>query len=199
MTDRESADKDDDVWLDALRGRPPAHADDATVREAQDLRHALLAQYAQRDGVELGDKAEQQRLLFRLRREGLLAANAASSKQRWRVPLAAAAVIALAAALIQMLPDARIEGGGVEVLRGAEPPQTLIVDDVGATAQKLESVLREAGATVSVLDVGGGAREVAATVPIDQTQRVARELAPFGLQPPLADGTLRIEIRLRPQ
>lgn len=192
MSDNKKESHDDEAWLDALRGRPFAHADQATQREAQDLRRALFTQHARSDDAASDNKAEFERLLFRLRREGLVDAPAGSTQRRWHVPLAIAAVIALAVALLRMLPS---EGDQTDILRGTSPLQTLATDDVDATVQTIESILRRAGAEVSVHDLGAGTREVAATVPSDQIERLTRELAPFGLKSPQPDGTLHIKVQ----
>jgi hypothetical protein len=85
-----STDKDDQHWLDALAGRPNAAGGEADPR-AQALRQALLAQRAR----ELADAAPDEgleRLLFRLRREGLL--------EKEHKPMGLPALLALAASVL---------------------------------------------------------------------------------------------------
>jgi hypothetical protein len=136
-----------------------------------------------------------QRLLFRLRREGLLD-GAAGQAPRWRLPAAAAAVVALGVALtLGMLPAGRDDDGG---LRTGGPAQVLQVPDVAAATTQIEGILREASATVAVIDIGQGAREIAATVPAARRAEVTARLAALGLQPPGPGGALRVELRPRP-
>lgn len=63
--------KDDQDWLDALAGRPDPAADPATNRRAAALREAMLAIRREELAAESPDEGLD-RLLFRLRREGLL-------------------------------------------------------------------------------------------------------------------------------
>lgn len=85
--------KDDQDWLDALAGKPNADADPATNRRAAALRASMLALRKQETALEPpGDGLE--RLLFRLRSEGLLG----KQKQPWRLRLPT--VFALAASVL---------------------------------------------------------------------------------------------------
>lgn len=193
-------DRDLDAWLDGLRGRSavgsPANPEAAAQREAIAAAHATRASEPQ-------DPQELQRLLFRLRREGLLGAGTDAAAQpgrttRWRLPAAAAAVLALGLALTMIGPGLW-HGGDEPVLRSGPTLQVLEVDAaaVADTTARVQQALLATGAVVSTLDAGGGAREVAATVPRDRLAEAARALAQFGLSPPAPDGALRIEVRPR--
>ncbi len=197
----EDKDRDLDDWLDGLRGRAQPGASPTTQAEAQAQRAAVRAAHeAQREG---DDPQELQRLLFRLRREGLLggaseaAASTARAPARWRLPLAAAAVLALGLALTMVGPGLW-QAGEAPVLRSGATEQVLEVPagEVAATAQRLAAALRDVGAAVAVVS-SGDATEVAATVPEDRLPQAAQALASFGLKPPAADGSLRVEVRPR--
>lgn len=197
---------DDDAWLDALRGRPRPGTPPATQAEATALRDALRAAHAQRTAT-AGDRAtpeEQQalqRLLFRLRREGLIdgrQADAAHARHR-RAPMAVAAAVLTLGLVITLVGPGLWHGGEEEpVLRSGAAVQLIESSNVADTVQKLDAALKAAGAAVAVTDLGQGAREVAATVPTERRNAVATALAPFGIQPPAADGALRIEVRAKP-
>lgn len=197
---------DDDAWLDALRGRPRAGTPPATLAEATAVRDALRAAHAQRTAA-AGDRAtseEQQslqRLLFRLRREGLIdgkQADAAHARHR-RVPMAVAAAVLTLGLAITLVGPGLWHGGEEEpVLRSGGAVQVIESDDVAATVLKIETALKAAGAAVAVTDLGNGAREVAATVPAERRDAAAAALAPLGIQPPGPDGALRIEVRAKP-
>jgi hypothetical protein len=65
-------DKDDAQWLEALAGRPDASGDSLSNMQAVALRRALKEQSKHMSKViPIADDVEYQKLLFRLRREGL--------------------------------------------------------------------------------------------------------------------------------
>lgn len=189
-----------DHWLDGLRGRDRVDAPAATRAEAQAQRTAIAETHRATHAATPDDPQELQRLLFRLRREGLIGAEARATAHPWRLrlPLAAAAVLALGLAITIIDPGLwQVEDE--PVMRSGASVQTLEVDtlQVEAAALRVQQALLSAGATVTVNDIGGGAREVAATVPKERLADAARALEPLGLRPPATDGTLRIEVRPR--
>jgi hypothetical protein len=188
-----SDDRDDDAWLDVLRGRAHPEVNSATRIEAQDTRRAVLDANRRTHASTSTEPEELQRLLFRLRREGLLSSGAFAWKVRsaWAI----AATLVLAIAFTALVPSSLFESGDEPVLRGEGAVQIMEVTDVNASAMQIESVLRGAGASVAVFELGNGAREIAATVPEDRIDAATRELASFGIQAPGRDGALRVELR----
>lgn len=190
-------DDDLDAWLDALRGRPRAQTSAATRIEADAQRAALLRARADRDS-EGTDAQQLQRLLFRLRREGLLGPESATERSVWRkrLPMAAAAALALGLAITMFGPGVHwIPPEDDTVVRSGVAPQIVLSNDVADTVRMLEALLRGAGAAVAVSDLGDGAREVAATVPREQIDAVTPALAALGVRAPARNGALRVEVR----
>lgn len=85
--------KDDQDWLDALAGKPNADAAPDTNRRAAALRASMLSIRKAETALEPSDDGLE-RLLFRLRSEGLLG----KEKQPWRLRLPT--VFALAASVL---------------------------------------------------------------------------------------------------
>lgn len=68
----EAQDKNEDQWLAALSGKPDSTSDIATNTQAEALRRALQVHSHRMDKVvPVADDIQYQRLLFRLRQEGL--------------------------------------------------------------------------------------------------------------------------------
>jgi hypothetical protein len=99
--------KDDQDWLDALAGRPDAAADPDTMRRAALLRQAMRGQRE----AELADASPApgshdgglDRLLFRLRREGLLEKEKAGPRRGFPAMFAMAATVLLVMGLGWMM------------------------------------------------------------------------------------------------
>lgn len=193
MADR----NDDDAWFDALRGKPRSDTGSSAAirREGEDLRRALHAR--RKDDADSDDAAGLERLLFRLRREGLLKqAGASPSQGRRRAAFAFAATLVLGIAVVAVVQ--REQTGEEDTLRSGAV-QSIEVDgagDVAPTVARVESALRGAGAEVQVFDIGGGAREVAATVPTEGIDAAQKALKPLGVQVG-RDGAVRIDVRIR--
>jgi negative regulator of sigma E activity len=179
---------DEDDWLEGLRGRPRAGSDPKTLWQAEAVRAAIEAGRIRPEQAAPDNDVELQRLLFRLRREGLL-----DSKPRWRVPLAAAAAVLVAVAVSLQLPAPPDDGP----MRGAGVPQVEHVANVAARVSELRATLEAVGAPVVVTPLSGGGQEVAATVPSPSLDEAGRRLAALGLKPPATDGTFRVEVRPR--
>ena len=138
------ADKDEQ-WLDAIAGRTPADKEAAALREAMLKRPDPAALSPQ----ELEQGAE--RLLFRLRREGLVAGRTA--RARW-VPLALAASIVVAAG-VGLWPLLEAPKPDETTIRGGELQQ-LVHADPAAHAAQLAAELQSHGLTVVQRPADGG-------------------------------------------
>lgn len=166
----EAQDKNDDQWLAALAGTPDSTNDIATKTQAEALRRALQAQSHRMDKVvPVADDIQYQRLLFRLRQEGLtgkqsswsgvmqwgraqgqLAARVMTTHNTVAWAIAATAVLVIGVAL-QMntlqqgqdashIQDAFRSGGTV-----------LIVSNPKARAEELQAGLKSAGTETNVI------------------------------------------------
>lgn len=147
--------KDDQDWLDALAGKPDPGADADTNRRAAALRGAMLdsrekeiASGSPDDGLD--------RLLFRLRREGLMENEKKSWLLRPPVIFAMAATVLLAVGLglaiiperIESAPDVIESANLVEPLPvgGASSPQTLF----SATPEDMAENIRQDFSTAEI-------------------------------------------------
>jgi hypothetical protein len=116
----------DQAWFDTLAGRAAADADEVTVNEAQAVRRALLASKPDAPAQDL--ESGVQKLLFRLRREGL--DNAAPRRKSWQVygsfALAASLMLAVGVVMLQSSPTNDIpiyRGGGAQTLSASDTVQ----------------------------------------------------------------------------
>ena len=184
----QAPDKEDEQWLNALAGQSDPNADPQVNRQAEALRRALQARSGMLAAkVPTADAAQYQKLMFRLRREGL-----ASSQNRWRDPmlwgLAATVVLVVgvvfqAGFLHQDQDDANtLRGGQSTVLIVAEPEVRLAELLAGLRAAGEEpSIKREANSRI-MLTVKG-------------TEKVLEYLATQRIEPTLDHGKLTIELR----
>lgn len=175
----------DDEWLNALRsrsgeGRPPSPVADG-------LRAAIERDEAEgtRGGL---SAAEHERLLFRLRREGLLGPS--RTLWNWR---ALAASLAAAGAIAVLYPslrgpadesDDRVRGGA---------PVTVTAADPAALAAQVRAVLVAHGVEPMLANLEGGAVELRATVPGDRIASVQAALRPLNVVLP-DSGLLSVDI-----
>lgn len=169
-------DKDDEQWLNALAGRIDSAADSKINMQAQALRRALQARAEKLEAtVPFADEEQYQQLLFRLRREKLLA-----SHTGWRVspswlrvakvlglptdviPWRSPAMWGLAATLVLGVAVV-IQSGGLlqnqdeaDILRGGAAT-TLIVPEPEARLVELLAGLRAVGEEPAVKRIGNGA------------------------------------------
>jgi hypothetical protein len=140
--------KDDQDWFALLTGKavPDAHPD--TVREAQAIRQAVLAESATAPEA-TADEAGLQRLLGRLEQEGLLTPrrHVRGQSRSWAAIAAAALVVcALPWVLPELLP------GPVPVEKRVQVPQVLHAPDPLAHARALQTALTTLGVTVQRVD-----------------------------------------------
>jgi hypothetical protein len=187
---------DDQDWLDALAGKPRPGAAPRTLLEARLLRAVLLEQAQAEPESDAERQNRLERLLFRLRRQGLLDAPR-WSQRAWRVPLAAAAALMLGIAVVQLVHWQDEAAPDAPAMRGEDSVRRLVVDDAAQTATAIASALRAEGIDVREYPLGV-ARGLEVRVAPAQRAGAEAILAPYGIA--LApDGRLAIEIANRPK
>lgn len=151
----------DQQWFDRLTGKLTQASDRDALREAEALRSAILREQAKEEGVLTSDdsvrlqseeEAGAQRLLFALRREGLITAASQAStnkpvkKSPWMMPSALAASV-----LVGFLALQALQFGAVSV-QYDEPPvmrgeiQTVLVRDA-APQKRADAIAAKLKAT----------------------------------------------------
>ncbi len=157
--------EDDSDWLALLAGRPAPNARPETQREAQALRKILLqreARHRQETDSEEHRRAYE-RLLIRLRAQGLMPA----SRRRWwqgpaLIPALAASValVTLALPLLKRAPPPT----DTPVFKGFQLPQAIHAARPRATARSLAADLKRLGIEAS-LSQKGDAMQLQASLP----------------------------------
>ena len=195
MTDAQ--DKNDDQWLAALAGKPDSTGDIVTNTQAEALRHALQAQSHRMDKVvPVADDIQYQRLLFRLRQEGLtgkqsswsgvvqwgrakgqLAARAMATHNTLAWGIAATAVLVIGVALqMNTLHQGQDASRMHDVFRSGQGT-VLIVPNPLVRAAELQADLKAAGTETNVIAGPEGQfqlrfKPTAATLEYLSTQRI---------------------------
>jgi hypothetical protein len=166
----EAQDKNDDQWLSALAGKPDLTSDIFTNAQAKALRSALQAQsHRMDDVVPVADDIQYQRLLFRLRQEGLtgkqsgwssvmqwgqtmgqLAARVMTTHNTLAWGVAATAVLVIGVALqMNTLQQGQDASRMQDVFRSGGT--VLIVSNPKARAEELHTGLKSAGTDTPVI------------------------------------------------
>jgi hypothetical protein len=180
--------KEDEQWLNALAGQPDQHADLQVNRQAEALRRALQARSGMFDAkVPTADAAQYQKLMFRLRREGLT-----SSQNRWRSPMlwGLAATVVLVVGVVFQAGFLHQDQDDANTLRGGQST-VLIVAEPEVRLAELLAGLRAAGEEPSIKREANG--RIVLTV--KGTEKVLEYLATQRIEPTLDQGTLTIELR----
>jgi len=175
-------DRDDDQWLDGIAGRG------AASREADAVRAALLQKERELPLSAQELEGGLQRLLFRLKRDGLLArSRAAANWSNWAMAASLAVVIGavgwIALAPKQDEDEIGFRGGAVQEISAAEPART---------ADAIAQELRALGITVVRRD-SKGASLVEALVQNRDDPRLAETLGRYRLKPG-ESGPLQVRI-----
>lgn len=180
--------KDDRDWFALLAGKsvPDAHPD--TVREAQAIRRAVLAESATPPEA-AADQAGLERLIGRLDQEGLLTPR----RQGWRHSGVWSAVAA-AALVVCMLPWLVREFGPtpIPVEKRVQVPQVLYAPDPLAHARTLQEALTALGVTVQRVEQED-TQLLKAQLPQPLRDPVRKVLQAYQLTVP-TDGKLVVEI-----
>ena len=181
------AEQDDQHWFDTLAGRAASDADPAALKEAQAVRRAVLALSADQDAQDLDVEAGAQKLLFRLRREGL---DGATKKRSWQTygafALAATLVLTVGVVLLQSPP---VED--TPVYRGVGA-QTITAPDAAKLAAAITADLEALGIKPKVIRFGA-TFTLSADWPAKPDAKHAALLKRHALKQP-AGGTLVIEL-----
>lgn len=184
----------DDQWLDALAGRAPADLSDEARREIEALREAMRETDGRFPASADETERELERLLFRMRKEGLLETKSRWSSPKFALPLAAAAVLVLGVSIIvfsphDIVPEETRTRGGAQV-------QVIEVPQVDTTVAAIAQALREQGVEPNIFP-RGIYRTVDASIPAEKRDVLRGRLKELGVVVP-ADGELHLEIREAP-
>jgi len=186
---------DDQDWAKLLAGLQPADADSHTVREARALRQSVLNL---EQGQPTSDPATLDRLMFRLKQEGLLKEPFRTAARPWSWQLAlAASVMAV--------------GVGVVILSGiwqqpslapkdvlqtdARTVQVQLSDNPRAARDTLLRELKDAGMAVTTVD-GDGLHSLQFHIDAADAMRIRPLLGRHGMTVPVG-GEIVIEFRQR--
>lgn len=204
------ADLNDDQWFDALSGREVKDMNPASLEEMRLIRQALLEDEGEKQQNSGADEHAYQRLLFKMRRDGLLKAvtpetsgtthtkKTPSLWRRFSLPLSAAATLLLGTTVLLLTthlgengrdslgPDFEMRDDGVGV------PQALAVGNVSETVQGLSRLFEQAGIKHEVYQLGLKVG-IEAHLPSPPPTALALELEKLGIKLP-ADGHLVLEV-----
>ena len=179
-------DREDEQWLSALAGRSDPDADLAINRQAESLRRALQARSAKLEqAIPLADDAQYQRLLFRLRREGLLSANYRHRKlQLW----ALAATVVLGVGVVVQMGGLYPGRDNAHTLRGGGTETVLVVENPESRLTELLAGLKAAGEEPLVKREAGG--NIVLTV--NRSEKVLDYLTSQRVEPTVVDDTITL-------
>ena len=189
-------DNDDAAWRDALAGCPPEGIDPDTKRQADLLRSGLQQRKAKLDAaIEEPSEADFERLLFRLRQEGLDRPKKALPAYRRPAFWGVAASLVLATALtLQFLPFMESHEEDFIVRGTPEQATVRVVDDVTASRDEMIQVLKRAGAEPKVAVVEGTG-EVVIEVKAIQAVQDALAADPLRIYPDIRDGKITVVLK----
>lgn len=189
-------DREDIAWAEALAGRPPVGMDPAVRQQADLLRSALQHRKEKLDAaIEAPSEANFQRLLFRLRQEGLDHSKEAGARHRRPFVWGIAASLMLATVLT--LQQVGFMGGQDDdlVMRSGPDKATIRwVDDLQASRAEMVALLKQAGAEpkVTVIKATG---DVVIEVEASQTVRDALAGDPLRIYPEIQDGKITVVLK----
>jgi hypothetical protein len=182
-------------WVEELRKSGEPTSADAD-REAALVRRLVLENQLQEEPVK-EDEHAYQRLLFRLRGEGLLGNGVRAWLPTARQSMAAGiAVIGAGILFLSVLDGAGPEDPVSGVMRGDEQAQKVTVDDPRKTADAIEQLLATKKVMVRRVTQGQAVRLQAQIGKADQAE-LALRLTPFGIHIP-EHGRLDVVLSARP-
>jgi hypothetical protein len=184
------ADIDDDEWLKALAGRPSEDLPQDVRQEIAALREAIKQESARDASVIQDTDSRLERLLFRLRQDGLLEQRSSWKKPLVAIPLASAAVLLIAVSIFFFSPSQRPEQ---DITRGGQQLQVMEVKDVEKSLGEISEALRQAGVEPETYPLGVH-RGLNASIPVEKRDELRPDLEEFGVKIP-SSGELRLELR----
>jgi hypothetical protein len=189
-------DRDDAAWAEALAGRPPVGMDPAARRQAELLRAGLQRRKAKLDaGIEAPSESNFQRLLFRLRQEGLDRPKEALPLHRRPFAWGIAASVMLATVItIQQVGFLGSQDDGLAMRSAPEKATIRLVDDLQASQAEMVALLKQAGADpkVTVIEATG---DVVIQVEATQPVRDALSGDPLRVYPEIQDGKITVVLK----
>ncbi len=188
---------EDDKWLEALSGRRVDDMAPGLTNEIQVLRRVLRsreeAELRSAGGFPGAEERGLHALLFRLRGERLLEAR---GLRRFALPLALAASVAIAIALVRpdLISTGQVHYDEPPAYRGALTEQTVAGERPKEDAERLAAALKTSGISARLYQRG---KEflVDFSVAGDQVERAGDALKPLGVTP--RSGDHRIVFRPR--
>lgn len=184
---------DDQAWLEVLAGRSVTDMDQASRQQAERVRAALIRRRARHvTSAPSLDDASFERLLFRMKREGV---DSGTGTQRVRRPSfvwGIAASVVLGIAVVFQVTDPQ---RGSEVMRGTPDKATIrVVDDLQASQDEIVTLIKQAGADPKVTVIKGTGDVV---IQVEATQAVRDALAgdPLRIYPDIQDGKITVVLK----
>jgi len=212
--------RDESAWAQALAGHPPEGMDPATKRQAELLRAGLQRRKARIDAdIEAPNEANFQRLLFRLRQEGLDRPKEALPPHRrpnaldiatpprapgdhpakllHRRPFAWGIAASVMLATVIIIQQGGFMGSQDDdlVMRSATEKATIrLVDNVTVSRDELVGLLKQAGSEPKVTVVRATGEVV---IQVEATQPVRDALAgdPLRIYPEIQDGKITVILK----
>ena len=194
---------DDQAWLEVLAGRSVTDMDQASRQQAERVRASLIRRRSRHvTSAPSLDDASFERLLFRMKREGV---DSGTASQRVRQPsfvwgIAASVVLGVAVVFQVTDPtgDWDLLGGskrGSEVMRGTPDKATIrLVDDLQASQAEIVTLIKQAGTEPKVTVIKGTGHVV---IQVEATQAVLDALAsdPLRIYPDIQDGKITVVLK----
>ena len=179
-------DKEDEMWLNALAGRPDPAAEGVVNQQAESLRRVLLAQRTRLEAsVPQADDALYQQLLFRLKREGLL-----KTQRPWSNPMlwGLVATLVLGVGVVMQMGGLYPGHDDADTLRGGGKATVLVVENPEVRLIELLAGFKAVGAEPVVKRETGGR----ILVTVKSSAKVLDYLREQRIEPTVVDGMVTL-------
>lgn len=183
-----STEKEDEQWLNALAGQPDPDANRKVNLQASSLRRALIAQKKLIDAeVPIADAIQYERLLFRMRKEGLT-----GTSRLWTKPLlwGMVATVVLGVSVVVKMGGLYPDPSDKDILMGGSST-VLIVEQPEVRLAELMAGIRSAGEEPTIKRESEG--KISLTV--KATEKVLDFLYAQRIEPMVHQGTVTIELQ----